>query len=120
MRRTALQESQRQLAEEVNQATKYVESLLPKPLTGDVRIDWRFIPSTQLGGDSFGYHWLDANHFALFLLDVSGHGVGASLLSVSAMNVVTSRSLPNTDFHDPAQVLTALNAAFPLELYDER
>lgn len=115
-----LQESQRQLAEEVNQATKYVESLLPKPLTGDVRVDWRFIPSTQLGGDSFGYHWLDPNHFALFLLDVSGHGVGASLLSVSAMNVLTSRSLPNTDFHDPAQVLTALNAAFPMERHDER
>ena len=49
-----LAESQRQLAEEVAQAARYVQSLLPEPLTGDVRTDWRFVPSTQLGGDLFG------------------------------------------------------------------
>src|SRR5262249_55011842 len=76
---------------------------------------WRFIPSTQLGGDSFGYHWLDDDHFAVYLLDVSGHGVGASLLSVSAMNVLTSRALPNTDFRDPGKVLQGLSAAFQME-----
>ena len=56
-------------------------------------MDWRFVPSTQLGGDSFGYHWIDGDHFAVYLLDVSGHGVGASLLSVSALNVLRSQSL---------------------------
>ncbi len=115
-----LQASERQMAEELAQAAKYVESLLPKPLAGDVRVDWRFIPCTQNGGDSFGYLWLDPNHFALFLLDVSGHGVGAALLSVQAMNALTSKLLPNTDFRDPAQVLNALNAAFPMERHDER
>ena len=97
-----LAESQKQLADEVAQAAKYVCSLLPAPIqTGPVRVDWRFVPSTQLGGDSFGYHWLDDEHFAVYLLDVSGHGVGASLLSVSALNVLRSQSLPNTDFRDP-------------------
>jgi sigma-B regulation protein RsbU (phosphoserine phosphatase) len=116
-----LAESQRLLAEEVAQATKYVRSLLPAPVpSGPVRVDWRFIPSTQLGGDSFGYHWLDADHFALYLLDVSGHGVGASLLSVSVMNVLGSRSLPGTDFRDPGQVLAALNSAFPMEKHDNK
>jgi sigma-B regulation protein RsbU (phosphoserine phosphatase) len=111
-----LAESERQLAEEVAQAANYVRSLLPEPLTtGPVRVDWRFIPSTQLGGDSFGYHWLDEDHFALYLLDVSGHGVGASLLSVSAMNVLASRALPNTDFRDPGQVLQGLSATFQME-----
>ena len=101
-----LAESQKQLADEVAQAAKYVCSLLPEPIgQGPVRVDWRFVPSTQLGGDSFGYHWLDDDHFAVYLLDVSGHGVGASLLSVSAMNVLRSQSLPNTDFRDPGQVL---------------
>jgi sigma-B regulation protein RsbU (phosphoserine phosphatase) len=117
----SLAASQKQLADEVAQAAKYVCSLLPEPLRdGPLRVDWRFVPSTQLGGDSFGYHWLDDEHFAVYLLDVSGHGVGASLLSVSALNVLRSQSLPNTDFRDPAQVLERLNATFKMEQHDNR
>jgi phosphoserine phosphatase RsbU/P len=116
-----LAESQRQLAEEVAQAAKYLFSLLPAPIqTGPVRVDWRFVPSMQLGGDSFGYHWLDDDHFALYLLDVSGHGVGASLLSVSALNVLRSQSLANTDFRDPGQVLQGLNSAFLMDQHDDK
>jgi sigma-B regulation protein RsbU (phosphoserine phosphatase) len=111
-----LEESRRQLADEVEKAARYVRSLLPPPRTeGSPLADWRFVPSTQLGGDSFGYHWLDDDHFAAYLLDVSGHGVGASLLSVSAMNVITSGTLPNVDFRAPGQVLEALSAAFQME-----
>ena len=112
----ALQASQRILAKDVAQAAKYVFSLLPEKLTkGPIRTDWRFIPSAHLGGDSFGYDWIDADHFAFYLLDVSGHGVGAALLSVSALNALRSQSLPQTDFRQPGQVLTALNKAFPME-----
>jgi sigma-B regulation protein RsbU (phosphoserine phosphatase) len=68
-----------------------------------------------LGGDAFGYYRLDEEHFVLYLIDVSGHGVGAALLSVSVMNAVRSQSLPNTDFKDPEQVLASLNVAFPSE-----
>ncbi len=117
----ALAESRRLLANEVAEAAKYVRSLLPTPLTdGPVRVDWRFVPSTQLGGDSFSYHWLDDEHFALFLLDVSGHGVGSSLMSVSALNILRSQALPNTDFRDPGQVLAGLNAAFDMEHHDNK
>jgi phosphoserine phosphatase RsbU/P len=116
-----LAESQRQLADEVAQAAKYLLSLLPAPIpTGPVRVDWRFVPSMQLGGDSFGYHWLDDDHFAIYLLDVSGHGVGASLLSVSALNVLRSQSLPNTDFRDPGQVLQGLNSTFLMDQHDDK
>ncbi|HVS36499.1 MAG TPA: SpoIIE family protein phosphatase [Gemmataceae bacterium] len=114
-----LAESQAMLAQEVAEAAKYVASLLPQPLTkGAVQVEWRFIPSTQLGGDSFGYHRLDADHFAFYLLDVSGHGVGASLLSVSAMNVLTAQTLPGVDFRDPGQVLAGLNNAFPMDRHN--
>jgi phosphoserine phosphatase RsbU/P len=110
-----LAESQRLLAEEVAQAARYVQSLLPEKLDGPVRADWRFVPSTQLGGDMFGYHWLDDDHFAVYLLDVSGHGVGSSLLAVSAANVLASQSLPRTDFRNPGQVLSRLNDVFQME-----
>jgi sigma-B regulation protein RsbU (phosphoserine phosphatase) len=110
-----LEESQRQLAEEIAQAARYVQSLLPAKLVGDVRIDWRFVPSTQLGGDMFGYHWLDSDHLALYLLDVSGHGVGSSLLAVSVNNMLASQSLPNTNCREPGKVLARLNDIFPME-----
>ncbi len=102
----ALLESQNRLANEMEQAAQYVQSLLPEKLKkGAIRTDWRFVPSAELGGDSFGYHWLDDDHFAFYLLDVSGHGVGSALLSVSAMNALRSQALPQTDFRQPGQVL---------------
>ena len=80
--------SQRPLLHELAQAAKYVRSLLPEPTDGAVRTRWRFEPSSQLGGDFFGYDWIDPDHFAVYLLDVSGHGVGAALLSVSVANAL--------------------------------
>lgn len=110
-----LEESRRQLADEIAQAARYVQSLLPAKSDGEVRIDWRFVPSTQLGGDMFGYHWLDRDHLAVYLLDVSGHGVGSSLLAVSVNNLLASQSLPNTDCREPGKVLARLNDIFPME-----
>jgi sigma-B regulation protein RsbU (phosphoserine phosphatase) len=114
----ALLESQKRLASEVKQAANYVQSLLPEKLKvkeGNVATDWRFVPSAELGGDSFGYHWLDDDHFAFYLLDVSGHGVGAALLSVSAMNALRSQALPNVNFREPGRVLFGLNNAFQMD-----
>jgi sigma-B regulation protein RsbU (phosphoserine phosphatase) len=104
------------LNQELAEAADYVRTILPQPITeGAIRTDWRFIPSASLGGDAFGYHWVDEDHFAIYLIDVSGHGVGAALLSVSVMNVLRSQSLPSADFKKPDQVLEALNIAFPGE-----
>jgi sigma-B regulation protein RsbU (phosphoserine phosphatase) len=107
-----LQEIQQQLAGELSEAAGYVRSMLPPPVTGEISIDWRFIPSTHLGGDTFGYHWLDADRLAIYLLDVCGHGVRAALLSVSVSHVLRTQGLPETDFRSPAAVLHSLNNAF--------
>jgi sigma-B regulation protein RsbU (phosphoserine phosphatase) len=112
----ALQASRQVLANDLSTAAQYVRSLLPPPQRiGSIDADWRFIPSAELGGDAFGYHSLDDDHIAVYLLDVCGHGVGAALLSVSALNSIRSEALPQTDFHDPGAVLEALNKAFPME-----
>ncbi|MFM8734016.1 MAG: SpoIIE family protein phosphatase [Pirellulales bacterium] len=111
----ALESSRQVLANDIATAARYVRSLLPPPREGAIRADWRFIPSASLGGDAFGYHDLDAEHFAVYLLDVCGHGVGAALLSVSALNAIRSEALPSTDFHDPGAVLAGLNRTFPME-----
>src|SRR5215471_4584008 len=60
----ALQRSQKKLADELVKAAEYVRSLLPPPLTGAIETEWCFEPSHQLGGDAFGYHWIDEAHFA--------------------------------------------------------
>lgn len=112
----ALLESQRQLERELGEAADYVKGLLPKTLgDGPVHADWIFQPSAKLGGDCFDYHWVEPGKLALFLLDVSGHGIGAALLSISVMNVLRSQGLPHTDFLDPAAVLGALNLHFQME-----
>jgi len=115
-----LRASRETLAADIATAARYVRSLLPAPgRVGDLLVDWRFVPSARLGGDAFGYHALDADTVAIYLLDVCGHGVGAALLSVSALNAVRSEVLPSTDFHSPDSVLAALNRAFPMERHDE-
>lgn len=103
-----------ELERDIKKATDYVASLLPPPMTdGPVRATWRFIPSAQLGGDAFGYYWLDPNTFVFYLVDVSGHGVGSAMHSVSVLNVLRQRALPGVDFTNPPQVLASLNARFP-------
>lgn len=117
---TKLLKSQQALKAELDKAGKYCISLLPDPLTeGEITTSWRFIPSEQLGGDSFGYHWIDDAHLAIYLLDVCGHGVGSALMSVSALNTMRMQTLPDTDFREPAQVLSALNASFQMEAHND-
>ncbi|MEQ1760245.1 MAG: SpoIIE family protein phosphatase [Vicinamibacterales bacterium] len=101
---------------ELKRASNYVFSLLPAPLvSGAVLAEWCFVPSTQLGGDAFGYYWLDPNTFVFYLLDVSGHGAGSAMHSVTVLNVLRQRALPQVDFENPADVLTSLNQRFQME-----
>ena len=112
----ALEASRAVLANDLASAARYVRSLLPPPQRlGPIAVDWRFVPSADLGGDAFGFHALDDDHVAFYLLDVCGHGVGAALLSVSALSAIRSGALPQADFHNPGTVLAALNRAFPME-----
>lgn len=105
---------------ELSSAADYVVSLLPKPLnSGLIRTDWRFIPSSQLGGDSFGYHWIDDSNFAIYLLDVCGHGVGPALHSVSIQSVLRFETLQYIDFTKPEHVLDALNSRFQMAQHKE-
>jgi sigma-B regulation protein RsbU (phosphoserine phosphatase) len=111
-----IEETQRRLKAELTEAENYVRSILPPPgPTRMLNTAWVFQPSTELGGDSFGHHWIDDEHFAVYLLDVVGHGVAAALVSVTAINVLRSMSLPDVDFRDPGATLTALNTAFLME-----
>lgn len=116
----ALVQSRQQLAEETAEAAAYVRSLLPEPLDGPLATDWVYLSSSQLGGDAFGYHWLNDHKIAVYLLDVTGHGAGAALLSISIMNVLRAGSLPKARCDDPPSILTALNRAFPMHRHHDK
>ena len=115
-----LENTRQRLEDELNEAADYVRSLLPDPLTGAIRTEWRYLPCSHLGGDGFGYHWLNPETLALYLLDVSGHGVGSALLCISVLNVLRSHSLAGTDFTRPDAVLAALNRAFPMDQNNDK
>jgi sigma-B regulation protein RsbU (phosphoserine phosphatase) len=103
------------LRKELHDAQHYVLAILPAPVAEPIAVDWLFVPSTELGGDSFGYYWIDGEHYALYLLDVCGHGVGSALLSITVANTLRSGALQNTDFRRPEAVLSSLNQAFQME-----
>jgi serine phosphatase RsbU (regulator of sigma subunit) len=116
--RKALQAAHDELHAELNFAARYVRACLPEPFSEPVEVDWLYVPATQLGGDSFGYHWLDQDQFAIYLLDVCGHGIGSALLSVAANQTLRSRALLDVDFSDPEAVLQAMNEVYQMERHD--
>jgi Serine phosphatase RsbU, regulator of sigma subunit len=119
----ALVDAQEKLSAELRGGASYVRSLLPARLDfPDLTTDWEFIPSASLGGDVFGYHHLGGEEMgpgrgklALYLIDVSGHGIEAALFSVTLMNMLKTQVLPGADFDEPASVLDKLNASFRME-----
>jgi serine phosphatase RsbU (regulator of sigma subunit) len=117
--REDLLRTHRRLDRELQDAAQYVRSILPAPFSEPFAAEWRFVPSSELGGDSFGYHWIDADHFALFLLDVCGHGVGAAMVSVGVANLLRSEGLAHTNFRAPDEVLTALNRVYQMEQHND-
>jgi sigma-B regulation protein RsbU (phosphoserine phosphatase) len=50
---------------------------------------WMFKPCAELAGDALNVFALDENHIAMYVLDVVGHGVAASLLSIAVSRVLT-------------------------------
>ncbi len=111
--------TQKQILEvELGKASEYIRSILPAPLTTPLEIDSCFLPSMQLGGDCFDYFWLDPDFLAIYLLDVSGHGVGSSLLAISVLNLLRSQALDQVNFYQPSSVLSRLNEDFQMEKQD--
>ena len=93
-----LQEANRRLAEanlrmkrDLDAAAMVQQSLLPRdlPITANARFAWAYRPCTELAGDILNVFRLDDRNVGLYVLDVSGHGAVASLLSVVASHLIS-------------------------------
>jgi sigma-B regulation protein RsbU (phosphoserine phosphatase) len=80
-----LEDAYGELKKDVEAAARIQRSLLPTtlPQLENVRFAWDFRPSTDLAGDFLNIVPLSDHQLGIYILDVSGHGVAASLLSVT-------------------------------------
>jgi sigma-B regulation protein RsbU (phosphoserine phosphatase) len=79
-------------------AARIQEAFLPHeiPHVLGVRSAWIFKPCEELAGDMLNVFPLDDNHLGLYVLDVTGHGVAAALLSVTLSHELSPRRDPSS------------------------
>lgn len=121
-----LEERQRHLDADMEAAAEIQRSLLPKEgtCTLGVEADYRFMPSTVIGGDIFNVVCIGEQYTGLYMVDVSGHGVPAALVSVSVAQELSPNGevLMDKDTNQPRSpevVLGMLDSIFPLERFDK-
>lgn len=112
--RHRLVEKQKELDREFSDAAKYVRLMLPPPLSGKETLDWQFHPSTHLGGDGLGYRRVNDDQLAMYVLDVTGHGLGSALLAVTALELLRN-PVAQVNFSCPAEVIDRLNRTFQMK-----
>ncbi len=123
-----VQQANDRMKNDLAAAARVQQALLPDrlPSLPSVSFAWTYRPCSELGGDSLNVFQLDADHVGLYVLDVSGHGVSASLLSVTLSRVLIPRRDPSCLFIkanraleadtlvSPAEVAARLNRMFPM------
>ena len=104
-------------------AAEIQKSLLPQTtfFEENLEIAWKFEPCEHMGGDIFNIFKIDAEHLGIYMLDVSGHGVPAAMVTVSVSQFLQQNSvqlLKNSSIMTPAEVLNALDKEFPFERFN--
>jgi sigma-B regulation protein RsbU (phosphoserine phosphatase) len=112
--RKRLLQTQHDLEQEFADAAKYVRMLLPPPLNDSEIVDWTYHPSMRLGGDGLGYRRLNDDQLAVYILDVTGHGLGSALLAVTLLELLRN-PVAQVDFSKPGAVIERLNRTFPMK-----
>ncbi len=119
---------------ELDAAALVQRALLPTsvPEHSAVRFAWRYRPCVELGGDLLDVFPLDEHHLGFYVLDVTGHGVAASLLSMAVSHALSPRAAQSAfrragrdgeeALAEPFEVLQRLNRDFfarggPLQLF---
>ena len=125
----ALRKANKRMRAELEAAAEIQRALLPSraPVMEKVQVAWEVQPCEELDGDTLNIFRLDSEHLGLYLLDVSGHGASAAMLSVALHRVLTP--VPGTtslltraqdagstlDIVSPALVCKDLNSLFPMD-----
>ena len=95
-------------ARELEAAARVQQAFLPhaNPHITGARFSWIFEPCTELAGDSLNVVQLDEQNVGLYVLDVSGHGVAASLLAVTVTRLLSPSASGDSFVLQPGPGLT--------------
>lgn len=116
-----LQARQARLDEDLRAAASIQRALLPRsaPACPAFEAAWRFVPCESVGGDMLDLRPQGDGRYALWLVDVAGHGVPAAMLTVSlAQSLSSSGGLLAAADAGPARVLQRLDAEYPFERFE--
>ena len=82
-------------ASELEIATKIQASVLPIdfPQTSHFDMYASMKPAKEVGGDFYDFFFIDENHFAFLIADVSGKGIPAALFMMNAKSLLKSNLL---------------------------
>jgi sigma-B regulation protein RsbU (phosphoserine phosphatase) len=86
-----LQASHKLVEDDLRAAAWMQQNLLPVASlqANGLRCHWGFEPSGYVAGDIFNFFAMDDRDVCFYLLDVSGHGVPAAMLSVTLSMILT-------------------------------
>jgi phosphoserine phosphatase RsbU/P len=121
-----LRRSKEALEQDLRLAARVQQALLPpaEVEAGTVRIAHAFNPCDDLAGDGVGIVPLPGHRMGIYLLDVSGHGVGAALLSFTLNHLlsgavegalVAGSAGDEPTVVPPSRVAERLNRQFPMD-----
>lgn len=124
-------DKQKRLDADLAAAAQIQKSLLPQKIDSseNLAVAWKFKPCEHMGGDIFNMFQLSDDHWAIYMLDVSGHGVQAAMITVSVSQFLqpnsghlfkkqAGKSSRSPKFRTPAEVLVTLDREFPFERFD--
>jgi sigma-B regulation protein RsbU (phosphoserine phosphatase) len=105
----AAERAYERIRQDLQAAAGVQQSLLPTraPQVPGARLAWRYLPCADLGGDGLNVFPAGPSRLGAYLLDVSGHGVAAALLSVSLARQLPPQNMDRADA--PGEVATRLN-----------
>jgi len=108
-----LQQLHQQMDYELQLAQRIQASFLPRrlPEVPHARFAVHYLPLDRVGGDFYDVFRLDENHVGLYVADVMGHGVPASLLTIFVKKGVQTKEVFGHDYRlvPPEEVLGRLN-----------
>lgn len=121
--------NQRQLQQGMYAAGEFQHNLLPQhiPDCNSLRFSSYFNPCHEVGGDIYNIQRLDANHLAFYILDVSGHGFPAAMMTVLVTQKLSqyysgvtgkkeSEDKPGT-ITPPGEIVLGLDREFPISRF---
>jgi sigma-B regulation protein RsbU (phosphoserine phosphatase) len=121
-----LSRANNRMKRDLDAAARVQQTLLPEhlPQIEGLNFAWSYRPCDELAGDSLNIVRINDNLIAIYLLDVSGHGVPAALLSVTVTRSLNPRAGAaaslvagpgaNPEAVEPMQVASRLNSLYPM------